>query len=120
MENAKKGSAGVIVIILIVVAVLGGFFVKQYVLPAAGTNSASQPPVPASALKSSDSPIARDTTHVWFNGTVIDGADPATFVLLPQSSSGKVYARDRYHVYVEQGSTIVEVAGADPKTFVPN
>ena len=107
-----------VVILFVVLVLCGLFLMKTYGSTGNETNSVLHPSVPASAMTSSDSPIARDATHVWFNGNVVDGADPATFVLMPTSPSGKVFGRDRYHVYEAQGSTLVEVLGADPRTFV--
>lgn len=51
---------------------------------------------------------AKDEKHVYWRGSIISNAEPASFELLP----GR-YARDHQHVYLDQN--IVE--GADPMTF---
>ncbi len=77
-------------------------------------------PVSHSAITSVDSPIARDSAHVWYNGHLVEGADPATFVLITdQNGPGGTYARDKNHAYIKipQESFLLEVRGADPRTF---
>ena len=57
----------------------------------------------------SDSEYAKDQIHVFYHAEMIQGADPATFELLP----GARYAKDKSHVFVMR--RIID--GADPKTF---
>ncbi len=104
-----------------IIGLVSLFAVGKFLIPRDQGNSSTQAAVPASAITSSDSPIARDTTRVWFKGNLVAGADPATFVLMPaKNSSGTVYARDRYNVYsnAASASILTLIPGADPKTFM--
>ena len=70
-----------------------------------------------------------DKNHVYYDGRIIDQADPTTFSLLCSSKNPSddginqcLYAKDNAHVYVLTGlngsQNMTVLAGADPETFV--
>lgn len=59
----------------------------------------------------------KDSQHVYnfFNGAVLRGANPKTFVPLSRNSPGDNFASDGVRVYRAGADAI---PGADPRTFV--
>ncbi len=68
--------------------------------------------------------FAKDTRHVYFDGSIVASADAETFVVLP-TRDGCAWARDRERVWYRHyqwhdywdGETLNEVIGADPASF---
>ncbi len=62
---------------------------------------------------------AKDKNYVYYGGTRIEGADPASFEILwmlpPEGCSNSQYSRDKNNIYFKASL----VVGADLKTFVP-
>ncbi|HET6422827.1 MAG TPA: DKNYY domain-containing protein [Planctomycetaceae bacterium] len=62
-----------------------------------------------------DRQYGKDQSHVFYRGSIIQDADPATFDILPSQAgpSGQCYSRDQSRVYLE-GHRITH---ADPASF---
>ena len=58
-------------------------------------------------------PFAYDKNHVYFENSIVEGADPATFEMMALG-----YSKDAKHAYWCNVYKVIPINKADPKTFV--
>lgn len=65
------------------------------------------------------SPFARDATHVYWQGKLVEGAHPDSFALLPdENGRPSNFYKDAAHVFYMSDGTITLIPGSDAATFV--
>lgn len=70
-------------------------------------------------IRRGTSSFSRDAAHVYWQGKLVEGANPNSFALLPdETGRPSNYYRDAAHVFYENDNTIVLIPGSDAMTFV--
>lgn len=80
----------------------------------------------ASTFRALGNKFGTDARHVFFDGAIVDGADPETFVVLTTGEASG-WARDRGHIWYRRyehhdysdGESLAMFEGVDPSELVP-